>query len=182
MAPVRRNGVLLKSTGPDSGERHVGKCAHSAPGRDATRGGSPETFPPGPGTPPSTLASSAGLEPMLVQPLEPETCSKGWLCGYDDKHHPLHPDYIRRPYPDGSATEMACRCLPELRCGSHCNNRAQQAEVEQQHQQWLQTCLAKEEERKYQFYWYNDFRMLPPEERRDHPMPWDCGWENTFDR
>ncbi len=36
MAPVRRNGVLLKSTGPDSGERRVGKCAHSAPGRDAT--------------------------------------------------------------------------------------------------------------------------------------------------
>ncbi len=36
MAPVRRNGVLLKSTGPDSGERRVGKRAHSAPGRDAT--------------------------------------------------------------------------------------------------------------------------------------------------
>ena len=36
MAPVRRNGVLLKSTGPDSGERRVGKRAHSAPGQDAT--------------------------------------------------------------------------------------------------------------------------------------------------
>ncbi len=36
MAPVRRNGVLLKSNGPDSGEGRVGKHAHSAPGRDAT--------------------------------------------------------------------------------------------------------------------------------------------------
>ncbi len=36
MAPVWRNGVLLKGTGPDSGERRVGKHAHSAPGRDAT--------------------------------------------------------------------------------------------------------------------------------------------------
>ncbi len=36
MAPVQRNGVLLKSTGPDSGERRVGKHAHSAPGQDAT--------------------------------------------------------------------------------------------------------------------------------------------------
>ena len=42
MAPVRRNGVLLKSTGPDSGERRVGKRTHSAPGRDATV---PNTYP-----------------------------------------------------------------------------------------------------------------------------------------
>ena len=140
MAPVWRNGVLLKSTGPDSGERCMGKRTHSAPRRDATHGGSPETFPPGPGTPPpSTSASSSGSEPTLAPapapPLEPETCAKGWLCGYDDKHHPLHPDYIRRPYPEGGMTEMACRCLPEMRCGSHRNNKTQQAEVEQQHQQ-----------------------------------------------
>ncbi len=168
MAPVRRNGILLKSTSPDSGERRMGKCAHSAPGRDATRGGSPETFPPGPGTPPpSTSASSSGSEPTLASelglpalPLEPETCAKGWLCSYDDKHHPLHPYYIRRPYPEGGATEMTCRCLPEMRCGSHRNNKTQQAEVEQQHQQWLQARLAKEDERKYQFYCYNDFKML----------------------
>ncbi len=182
MAPVRRSGALIKSTGPDSGERRVGKRAHSAPGQDATHGGSPETFPPGPGTPlPSTSASSTNWEPMLT-PLEPETCPKGWLCGCDDKHHPLHPDYIRRPYPEGGATEMACRCLPEMRCGSHRNNRTQQAEVEQQHQKRLQTRLAKEDERKCQFYWYNDFKTLPPEERRDHPTPWDHGWENIFDR
>ncbi len=37
MAHVRRNGVLLKSTGPDSGERRMGKRANSAPGRDATQ-------------------------------------------------------------------------------------------------------------------------------------------------
>ncbi len=119
---------------------------------------------------------------MLAPPLEPETCAKGWLCGYNDKHHPLHPDYIRRPYPEGGATEMACRCLPEMRCGSHRNNKTQQAEVEQQHQQQLQMRLAKEEEHKYQFYWSNDFRTLPPEERHDHPTPWDRGWENIFDR
>ncbi len=115
-------------------------------------------------------------------PLEPETCPKGWLCGYDDKHHPLHPDYIRRPYPEGEVTEMACRCLPEMRCGAHRNNRAQQAEVEQHHQRKLQTQLAKGDERSYQHYWYGDFKMLPPEEGRDHPTPWDRGWEDIFDR
>ena len=36
MAPVWRDSVSLRSTGPDSGDRRVGKCAHSAPGRDAT--------------------------------------------------------------------------------------------------------------------------------------------------
>ena len=118
---------------------------------------------------------------QMAAPLEPETCPKGWLCGYDDKHHPLHPDYIRRPYLEGGATEMACRCLPEMRCGSHRNNRNQQAEVEQQHQRKLQARLAKEDEHKYQFYWYNDFKTLPPEERHDHLTPWDRGWENVFD-
>ncbi len=177
----------------------MGKRAHSAPGRDATRGGSPETFPPGPGAPPpststssgapsTSASSSSGSELTVVSiltlpalPLEPETCTKGWLCGYDDKHHPLHQDYIRRPYPEGGVTEMACRCLPEMSCGSHRNNKAQQAEVEQQHQKRLQPRLPKEGKHKYQFYWYN-FKTLPPEERRDHPTPWDRRWENIFDR
>ncbi len=137
-------------------------------------------FPTGTG---NTTAIDHGIIDGLPMstPLEPETCPKGWLCGYD-KHHPLHPDYIRRPYPEGGATEMACQCLPEMRCRSHRNNRTQQAEVEQQYQQRLQMRLAKEDERKYQFYWYNDFKMLPPEERRDHPTPWDRRWENVFDR
>ncbi len=36
MAPVRRNGVLIKGSGPDSVEGRIGRHAHSTPGQDAT--------------------------------------------------------------------------------------------------------------------------------------------------
>ncbi len=122
---------------------------------------------------------SAPVSPTPL--LEPETRGKGWLCGYDDKQHPLHQDFIRRSYPEGGATELACRCLPGMQCRSHRNSRVQQAEVEQHHQRRLQTHLAKDDERKYQFFWYNDFKMLPPDERHDHTMPWHQGWDHIFD-
>ncbi len=66
-------------------------------------------------------------------------------------------------------------------CGSHRNNRDQQAEVKCLYQKRLQAHLAKDNECKYQFYWWSDFKMLPPDDRCDYPTPWDRGWEHLFD-
>ncbi len=83
-----------------------------------------------------------------------DTCGRGWLCGYDDRQHPLHNDYIRRPYPDDTE---ACRCLPGMRCGSHCMNRNMQEDCDKAYQCRAEERAAMEEEHKYHFNWWMDF-------------------------
>ncbi len=78
-------------------------------------------------------------------------------------------------------TEALCRCLPRSRCGTHRKNVTQQIEIDHFYQKKVQACLAKEDERTYEFYWWSDFKTLPPDDRRDHPMLWDRGWEHIFD-
>ncbi len=111
MVPIKRNGVLLVRPDPDS------EGGSLALWWDATCGGSSETFPPGPGTLASTLASETALPLQMMQ--TPDTCCKGWLCGYDNWQHLLHSDYIRRAYLDDTQADGTCRCLLGMRCSSH---------------------------------------------------------------
>ncbi len=147
MAPIQHNGILKSKPGLDSKEGHAGRRAHSAPGHDATHGGSPETFLPGLGTPPTSASASP------PSPLKPETWGKGWLCGYDNRQHPLHRDFIRQLYPEGDVMEVSCQCLPGMRCGTHHKNSTQQAQIDRSYQRRVEACLVKEDERTYQFYW-----------------------------
>ncbi len=41
--------------------------------------------------------------------------------------------------------------------------------------------MAKEDECTYQFYWWADFRSLPPDNRHNPPTLWNHGWEHIFD-
>ncbi len=53
-------------------------------------------------------------------------------------------------------------------------NRNMQEDCDKAYQHRVEERMTSEEERKYHFYWWMDFKSLPPK------APWERGWENIF--
>ncbi len=59
-------------------------------------------------------------------------------------------------------------------------NRNMQEDCNKAYQHKVEERVATEECKDH-FYWWMDFKSLPPKDQIDYQAPWERGWENIFD-